>query len=424
MAGAGLVRFVTIEGIDGSAFADTLLGNELFNQFSGGAGNDYIDGRGGFDFADYRTATAAVVVNLLAGTATGGAGNDTLVSIEGVWGSRFNDLLTGDLESNTLIGGMGNDTLNGGDGDDLLIGHGGAFLHNETNYLNGGAGFDRISFAQETTVAIPNYPVFNVNVNLTTGVAQFAVGTRTITNYLTSIEGVTGGTGRDTIIGDNNANELIGGGGVDWIDGGGGDDYIDGGTEMDTLIGGAGRDTLSYLSSNQAVVVSLATHISSTSDTISGFENLMGSLMNDTLTGDSGANELYGADGSDVLIGGDGDDLLFGGAGGDTMTGGSGSDTFVFLSADRNTYVQEDLITDLTADDFIDLSGVDADVLLAGDQAFTFVEALTGVAGQATLLFDSTSNRTLLSLDVDGDGVADFAIRMVGDQSAFTGFVL
>jgi Ca2+-binding RTX toxin-like protein len=89
----------------------------------GGAGNDTMNGGAGTDTADYSTATAGVTVNLATTAAqnTGGAGTDTLSTIENLTGSSFNDILTGDGVNNIIVGGAGNDTMNGGAGNDNFI---------------------------------------------------------------------------------------------------------------------------------------------------------------------------------------------------------------------------------------------------------------------------------------------------------------
>ncbi|NIE74327.1 retention module-containing protein [Pantoea sp. Ap-967] len=90
----------------------------------GGPGNDLLDGGAGNDTASYKAATAGVTVDLsISGPQhTGGAGVDTLVSIENLIGSDYNDTLVGNAGDNVLNGGLGNDVLKGGDGNDILIG--------------------------------------------------------------------------------------------------------------------------------------------------------------------------------------------------------------------------------------------------------------------------------------------------------------
>ena len=91
------------------------------------------------DTASYAGAGAAVLVEVWKGRANqdGHGGVDTLVSIEHVVGSAFNDTLVGDTGANRLEGGAGHDSLRGGSGNDTLIGGSG----NDT--LDGGPGNDR-----------------------------------------------------------------------------------------------------------------------------------------------------------------------------------------------------------------------------------------------------------------------------------------
>ena len=111
----------SIEAVSGSAAADTLLGDAQINAFTGGLGNDTIDGRGGFDVANY-AGTLAVSVDLRTGSAVQGVHTDTLIAIEGIVGSSAADTLRGmDLAGNageTFRGGGGNDSLFGGSGID------------------------------------------------------------------------------------------------------------------------------------------------------------------------------------------------------------------------------------------------------------------------------------------------------------------
>src|SRR6185295_2684485 len=81
-------------------------------------GGDTLIGGGGFDWADYSGGTTAVTVNLLSGGVGGEAQGDTYSQIEGVIGTNFNDVLTGNTGRNFLRGGAGADSLNGGAGAD------------------------------------------------------------------------------------------------------------------------------------------------------------------------------------------------------------------------------------------------------------------------------------------------------------------
>ncbi len=114
-------------------------GNDLL--FSG-TGNDLLDGGAGLDTVSYAHATAGVTVNLglATGQITGGAGTDTLMALENLVGSNFNDFLTGNGNNNLISGGLGNDTLKGEGGDDILIGGPG------NNTLTGGPGADTFQY--------------------------------------------------------------------------------------------------------------------------------------------------------------------------------------------------------------------------------------------------------------------------------------
>ena len=157
------------ENATGSAAADRFIGNGLANRISGlagndkiygangndvlnggagadllagGAGDDQLLGGAGADTADYVAAPKSVVVSLALNTsqATGGAGRDTLSSIENLNGSVYADRLSGSRGNNALSGGKGHDILNGGAGNDILTGGAG------NDKLTGGAGKDNFLF--------------------------------------------------------------------------------------------------------------------------------------------------------------------------------------------------------------------------------------------------------------------------------------
>jgi len=138
-AGNALTNFLV-----GNSGNNHLLGYEGNDFLEGGAGDDVLDGGGGIDTASYQHATAGVVVSLIrwngssaSGTAqnTGGAGKDTLVSIEHLYGSGYGDTLTGDTGANAINGAAGDDRITGGVGGDYLIGGDGAdvFIYTSIN---------------------------------------------------------------------------------------------------------------------------------------------------------------------------------------------------------------------------------------------------------------------------------------------------
>ena len=126
---------------------NTITGNSRSNTLLSTVGDDVIDGGAGIDTVSYTKATVAVKVTLASNAAqdTGGAGIDTLISIENLTGSRYNDTLTGDDAANRINGGSGKDTLTGNAGNDVLTGGAGndVLVGGEGNdTLIGGAGKD------------------------------------------------------------------------------------------------------------------------------------------------------------------------------------------------------------------------------------------------------------------------------------------
>lgn len=130
------------DNLQGTASADTLTGGSGTDTLNGGLGDDRLEGGEGGDTANYLRASSGVAVSLaLDGLAqeTGGAGVDTLSSIEHLRGSKNNDSLTGNAGSNILRGDRGEDVIAGDAGKDDLFGD----LGGDT--LTGGAGGDDLS---------------------------------------------------------------------------------------------------------------------------------------------------------------------------------------------------------------------------------------------------------------------------------------
>jgi Ca2+-binding RTX toxin-like protein len=125
----GTDTLLNIEGVEGSSFNDSLVGNAADNSLDGRGGNDTLNGGAGIDTAEYNQAAGAVQVNLALGTSTGADGNDTLISIENIRGGVFGDTLTGDANANRIFGGAGNDTIDGAAGTDVAV-----YAGNRANY--------------------------------------------------------------------------------------------------------------------------------------------------------------------------------------------------------------------------------------------------------------------------------------------------
>jgi subtilisin-like proprotein convertase family protein len=159
----------------GGAGNDQLFGGAGTDALQGGSGADILDGGiGTLDLASYTTSSAAVAINLATNLNSGGdAQGDTLFNIERVYGSRFNDALTGDAVNNRLYGGDGNDTLNGHTGDDLLSGGTGADTFRFTDAAFGHDtisdfedGVDHLSFAGNIADSFADFTITGNGTNL------------------------------------------------------------------------------------------------------------------------------------------------------------------------------------------------------------------------------------------------------------------
>jgi Ca2+-binding RTX toxin-like protein len=117
-----LAGFGGSDWLQGLGGEDTLRGDDGVDYLDGGAGADFLNGGAQFDYAVYLTAKAGVTVNLAnAALNKGDAAGDRFLSIEGIGGSNFNDVLTGDAGGNIIGGGLGRDLLTGGAGADAFV---------------------------------------------------------------------------------------------------------------------------------------------------------------------------------------------------------------------------------------------------------------------------------------------------------------
>ncbi|MCC7283612.1 MAG: hypothetical protein IT556_14595 [Acetobacteraceae bacterium] len=110
--------------LHGGGGNDSLYGRGGEDVLWGGAGNDLLDGGPGTDLADYRWAAGGIVVDLAApgpqASNDGDGGQDTLVSVEYIQGTPFDDVILGNAGRNALWGNAGNDILGGRGGSDTI----------------------------------------------------------------------------------------------------------------------------------------------------------------------------------------------------------------------------------------------------------------------------------------------------------------
>jgi len=271
-------------------------------------------------------------------------------------GTSGNDIADGAAGSDKIFGGSGNDILVGGDGDDIIFGEEG----DDTIY--GGTG-DDVIFGGD--------------------------GDDTIF----------GGDGDDIIFGQDGNDIIDGGLGADTVDAGSGDDHViasvgDGNDKYD---GGSGIDTYDLSGTSADAIVDLAAETASSAETgndqLVAFENVIGGLGDDTILASDAVNVL---------------------------TGGGGDDSFVFRSLEQagNSHHGRDHITDFQPGDIIDLSAIDANSHVSGNQSFILVfdtQAFTH-AGEIRYRHEQRDDgeHTIVEGDVDGDHEADFEIDTHG----------
>jgi Ca2+-binding RTX toxin-like protein len=330
--------------INGTNSGDTLYGTSAGDTINGLGGNDslkgfggadHIDGGAGIDTVFYADSSAGVGINLATGNCVGGsAQGDTLVSIENVFGSNFNDTITGTSGANQLHGGEGNDVIKGGGGNDYLDGGSGNDIIQSsvfgTSTLDGGAGddtFKGVGFADTViggagsdTVDYSNGSA--VTISLGDPIPYWA-GIPTQHGPWSSIENLTGSAYQDILVGDGGGNILRGGAGQDNLIGGGGADLMYGGTDDDHYyVDNPGDIAWEYAGEGKTDVV-WAT-VSYRLPAGSEIEQLNADDYNSTVPINLTGNEF-----AQFLTGNAGDNVLDGGAGADNMYGSKGNDTYI-----------------------------------------------------------------------------------------------
>jgi serralysin len=187
---------------------DTAYGGTDDETFNPGAGDDLIDGGGGFDTVRFFTDQSITVDLSKTGAQNTGQGMDTFINVENVAGSYLKDVLIGNDRANVLEGGGSGGLLSGRGGDDILI-----VGEASTISLEGGEGRDVASFI---------YYDKSLTIDLLKS-GQQAVNDELMASFA-GIENLIGGGGDDAFIGSAAGNTFTGGRGNDTLDGGGGQD--------------------------------------------------------------------------------------------------------------------------------------------------------------------------------------------------------
>jgi Ca2+-binding RTX toxin-like protein len=382
------VSFSEMEIIDGSAASDT---------FIGGTGNATLYGDAGIDTLSYN---GSVTLDIALGRATvaGGVetfsgfevvlvsgGDDTIYGTAGddsLDGGAGNDAVFGLAGNDTLFGGAGNDTLYGGADNDVLVGG----LGNDSLY--GGSGVDTADYSAIGLAVFYNGAA---------GTAAVSGGGNDTIDI--DVEVIVGSAVGDSLLGRATGDTFYGGAGDDHINGQGGNDVIVGGAGSDSLHGDIGHDTLDYSGHGASITASLTTGVvfdGTDSDSVSGFEVLVGTGFADSLTGSGSGDTLIGGAGNDTVDGAGGDDLIVAGAGNDTLIGGAGNDTIDYSAYTANSTIDLGAGTVVVAGGENDIAA-GFEIALGGSGNDTIYSTAAGIA----TLYGGAGNDSLLGLGGD-----------------------
>jgi Ca2+-binding RTX toxin-like protein len=462
------------DSIDGGAGNDYLDGGAGNDNMTGGLGDDIfivddmydwvLDDRpdGGTDvvyasIAAYTLTTGVENLIAVGGSAHSLRGNGGDNSITGEAGNDF--LLLQDGGTDTASGRSGNDVVyfgaaytsadqaDGGSGRDAFVLQG-----NYTVTLSGTSltNFESVSLQSGANTQYGDVANNFYDFDITTANDLVPAGVQLIVNAQSlragedfTFDGSAETDGRFLVYGGHGVDDLTGGAGVDVFffegDRWGPNDKVDGGGGRDAIVISAGSglthiefgaDSLTGIESisvnkqfatdptqlpsyefvlnngnvapGRTLIVN-ASSLANTSQTIS----VDGSSVHD------GKLILFGGAGNDVLTAGDGADTLIGGGLADALTGGAGADIFRYDSAADSTAAASDAILDfVSGTDKIDLSRIDANAGLAGDQAFNWIgsNAFSHAAGELRAF--ASGGTWFVEGDTNGDGVADLSIAV------------
>ena len=433
-----------IQHITGSDHNDWLTGDNEENNLQGGAGDDRLEGGGGSDSLEggagadtivggtnddtlrYENAGAGVRVNLMLegnpqldfdGTHGFSANNneavgDILFSIEYVEGSDYNDWITGSANGSFISGGKGDDRLEGnadpqaqdvyvfntGDGTDTLADENGSILFVDSNNDYEGATytFTRANFGNSEAVTLTvskdgeTLNVLKFASDPTSGF-EFYTGNDNGLNIIPATSLVV-----PPRLG-SESNPFLATAVVDIFPGSTGYDWVSYAGSTDTAGVAAGVSVDLGDNANPATVSKAWAE----GDSLTNFNNVIGSEADDTLAGNNQDN---------ILSGGAGDDTLTGGEGADTLTGGAGEDTASYEFASEGVRIDLSLATGTAQTDFEASHGFSANTNEAVGDILTDIERITGSDHNDWLTGDNDGN------DLQGGGGDDRLQGGVGED--------
>ena len=380
-AGLGTDTLVSIEGVIGTEFDDTLTGDDSDNFFEVRGGNDSVTGGLGTDWLSLNGATSGVAITattLSTGSITAaGIGTNTFTGIEGIEGTGHAD---------TFEGNSGQQLFRGGGGDDIFIASAGA------DSYDGGAGLDTLDLRASTSA---------IQLALGSGIvyASGSLGAFTHINFehvnMTAYNDWVNATSDNNIINTYEGNDTVyAQSGDDIVSVGSGNDFVSGWYGNDTIYGGGGSDTLDGSFGDDTIRGDAGI------DTITGgdgVDRLRGGDDGDTISGDAGNDFLYGEEGNDSLNGGTGDDYASGGSGVDTLNGNDGNDRLLGDAGNDTLYGGANDDDLFGGDDDDELYGESGNDTLRGDDGD---DTLFGDIGNDKLRGDN-GNDTLHGDDGD-----------------------
>jgi hypothetical protein len=371
----------------------------------------------GIDTVNFSNFTMAQTIQLreLIYSSVGGLAENMIIArgtvIENARGGSGNDIIGGNAAANGLSGNAGADSLYGGGAGDNLWGGTGADAH----FGGNDAGVDYARYDDA------NYGNLVIRLDAPGANTGAAAG-----DSYDGIEGLVGGAGNDTVIGNALNNYLFGSGGADLVYGGVGNDYLSGDAGGDNLWGGAGADAhyggndgVDYARYDDANWGNLTLRLDNAAlnagaaavgDTYTGIEGLVGGAGADVIIGNSAANWLFGSGGADYIDGLAGYDYLNGGAGADRFRFSTAlSGTNVDQIADFQHLVDDILLVQsifagigptLTADEFRIGMAQDANdrILYNNGTGQLYYDSNANVAG-GMMLFATVTAGTVLTFD-------------------------
>ena len=387
-AGDGADTRSNFEGLHGSSFADTLIGDAAGNRLSGGRGADSLDGGAGDDSLEggvgddvlqggagidtlyFNGAGSGVVVNLETSRAISldtVLGTDSVGGIENIVGTSFGDGLTGNdganrltglAGSDTLTGGAGADTLEGAEGNDSIIGGDGddyIIAGAGSDTMVSGVGLDTFEFAAGDSpydgfiATIDRIRDFGGDLLLfrggvpATAANYFEFSTIFFLDARARVQELYEQEGKEYIsvqIGsqvfvfcprlgvavcfDGDLNAIEPINIITQLIGGGGAVSNTPTAGPDSIVGGSGADTIAGLAGNDTIDGGPGVSYLRGDD---GADSLLGGDDFDDINGNMGNDTVATGGGDDFCVGGKDDDVLFGQAGNDLVYGNLGNDT-------------------------------------------------------------------------------------------------